>query len=132
MFFRKQPPPKLTLSQTLSALREAGFQVTENNDDQHVARRGGSVAVIRIRDGEAEILRAGRRFGEEIGSLVSLGYQTVWRTPGGVERAARAAELDELHTLLEDLRAALGLTSLYNQALGSTHSFHKYDRAADR
>jgi hypothetical protein len=122
----------MTVSQTLSALREAGFQPEENGNGQYVARRGSSIAVFRIGDSEAEILQAGRRLGHEIGALVSLGYQTVWRTAGGAERAARAGELEELHALLEDLREALGLTSLYNESLGSTHSLHQYDRAADR
>ena len=129
MFFRREPSQTLTVSQILSAVRETGIPVEENQESQFVAHRGESVAVIRIEDGEASILRAGRQLGSDIGALVSLGHQTVWRAADGQERAARADELSELHAFLEDLREALGLTSLYNESLGSTHSQHHYDRA---
>jgi len=40
--------------------------------------------------------------------------------------------LKELHSFDEDLREGLGITSLYNEALGTTCDDHLYDRVKDR
>ena len=70
--------------------------------------------------------------GSEIGVLVNLGYQMIFRTPSGKELAAQAMHLKALHAFDEDLREGLGMTSLYNVALGTTTEKHMYDRVADR
>ncbi len=43
-----------------------------------------------------------------------------------------ADHLKALHAFSEDLREALGLTSLYNQGLGTTNEKHLYDRVQNR
>jgi len=45
---------------------------------------------------------------------------------------ALATYLKALHNFEEDLKEALGLTSLYNQALGTRADEHLYDRVKDR
>ena len=45
---------------------------------------------------------------------------------------ALASQLQALHAFDEDLREALGLTSLYNVSLGTTADEHLYDRLEDR
>jgi hypothetical protein len=60
---------------------------------------------------------------------VDTGFQKFWRTPDGRDLPALAAHLRELHAFLEDLRETLGLTSLYNTALGTVNDLHLYDRS---
>jgi hypothetical protein len=53
-------------------------------------------------------------------------------TPSGKQLPAQASQLKGLHAFDEDLREGLGLTSLYNVALGTTSENHLYDRVTDR
>jgi hypothetical protein len=49
-----------------------------------------------------------------------------------MEIAATAAHLEALHRFSEELKEALGYTSLYNEALGTTSGSYHYDRVASR
>ena len=114
-------------------LREAGMSVQEEGSGKAVAVRRNSAAVVEeVTDHGPAIGHSGRIVGNEIAGLVSLGYQTIWRTASGKELGARAKDLEEYHAFLEDLRELLGLTSLYNESLGSTHEPHHYDRVQGR
>ncbi|MEP7353943.1 MAG: hypothetical protein ABI824_11990, partial [Acidobacteriota bacterium] len=68
----------------------------------------------------------------EIAHLVHGGYQMFLRTHSGRELPALAPQLKALHAFDEDLREGLGLTSLYNIALGTTSDDHLYDRVEGR
>ena len=70
--------------------------------------------------------------GDEIGLLVNAGYQMFWRTPTGRSVPAQASQLKSLHAFEEDLKEGLGLTSLYNESLGTTSDLHLYDRVEHR
>jgi hypothetical protein len=83
-------------------------------------------------DGQVKIGKAGLLIGNEIGMLVSRGFQMFLRTPSGREEPALASHLKTLHAFDEDLREGLGLTSLYNLSLGTTSDEHLYDRVVDR
>ena len=54
------------------------------------------------------------------------------RTPSGREVPAQASNLHNLHAFDEDLRESLGLTSLYNVALGTTTELRACPRARTR
>ena len=82
--------------------------------------------------GKVGIGKPGVLLGGEIAALVSAGYQMFLRTPSGREAPALATHLKALHAFDEDLREALGLTSLYNLSLGTTSDEHLYDRIVDR
>jgi hypothetical protein len=43
-----------------------------------------------------------------------------------------ASDLKLIHNFQEDLREALGLTSLYNESLGTVSNQYLYDRVVDR
>ena len=73
------------------------------------------------------ILRVGIEVQGEIATLVDGGFQKFLETSAGVREPALASQLKDLHDFEEDLRAGLGLTSLYNQALGTTFDRHAYD-----
>jgi len=45
---------------------------------------------------------------------------------------ALASQLHALHGFEEDLRAALGVDSLYNTSLGTINDVHNYDRVEGR
>jgi hypothetical protein len=76
--------------------------------------------------------RAGVVMGKEIGTLTDGGFQKFFLTPGGKRKPALAEELKEIHNFQEDLREALGLTTLYNESLGTVSNLYLYDRVEGR
>ena len=133
MFFRRKKTHEQTFAERLAGLEQNGFLLQEATDSRAVAVRDGFAAVVEAAaDGAAHIGRSGLIVKQHLAALVSHGFQTTWRTPNGAEEAATARQLHDYHEFLEDLREGLGLTSLYNEALGTTHTFHQYDRVAGR
>jgi hypothetical protein len=66
-----------------------------------------------------------------IAHLVDRGFQKFWQE-GEQQFPALAAQLQALHRFEQDLRAVMGLTALYNEALGSVSSRYVYDRLEGR
>ena len=60
------------------------------------------------------------------------GYQKFFLTPSGIRKPALAEDLKALHDFEEDLKEALGQTSLYNESLGTVSTLYQYDRVQDR
>lgn len=132
MFFRNQKPRKYSFDDRLEELRKAGFTVQTDGSQARVSKLGCAAA---IRDGGDEpvlIGKAGVVVGDEIGLLEDGGYQKFFRTPKGRRIPALAEHLKALHNFQEDLGEGLGLTSLYNQSLGTTFNKHMYDRVEGR
>lgn len=132
MFFRNAKPKVWTFDERLSSLTQAGFSVSRDSGQTVASRKGFAATLTDKGNGNVEIGKAGLLMGKEIGVLTSGGYQMFLRTPSGKELPAQATHLKALHAFDEDLREALGLTSLYNEALGTTSEAHMYDRVADR
>ena len=131
MFFRRQKPRTLSFNDHLENLRNAGFSV-EGSGRARVSKHG-CTAVLDERGADLPLVRdAGVLIGNEIGHLVNGGYQQFFVTPGGKRFPALAQQLRVLHDFQEDLKEALGLTSLYNQSLGTTSEQHLYDRVEGR
>lgn len=129
MFFRRDKEIKLTFADRLSAVRSAGFTV----DGNLVTRRGLGCNVTEGPDGAPMIGEAGLLVhGNEIARLVHGGYQMFFVTRDGHKMAALADHLKALHSFTEDLSEALGLTSMYNNGLGTVCTGHLYDRVKDR
>jgi len=132
MFFRREKPHHLSFSEHLDVLRKGGFIVDAQGSKARVSR-GRVAAVIENRGGEHPYMdRAGILIGDEIAYGVSGGYQSFLRTPSGKIAPALARDLTALHAFEEDLKEALGLTSLYNESLGTTFDQHMYDRVVNR
>jgi hypothetical protein len=132
MFFRNPKPKQWTFDERLASVQQAGFAVSRESG-RTVASRGGFAAALEDKgSGNVAIGKAGVLVGREIAVLSSGGYQMFLRTPSGKELPALASQLMGLHAFEEDLREALGLTSLYNLSLGTTSEAHMYDRVADR
>jgi hypothetical protein len=134
MFFRREKPSEATFAERIENLKAFGFTSRPLLDSQRAQlTRDGIAAIIEDRAGRcSHVDRAGLLIGDEIGLLVNRGYQMFWRTPGGRSVPAQASQLKALHGFEEDLKEGLGLTSLYNQGLGTTSDLHLYDRVEDR
>jgi len=91
-----------------------------------------SAAIEKADDGSARVFaHPGYLIGGEISKLVDKGYQKFLKTTK-LEVAATADHLKALHDYSEDLKEAIGATSLYNESLGSVSESHQYDRVKDR
>jgi hypothetical protein len=132
MFFRREKPHVTTFEERLACLKQAGFETRPAPGGGVIATQGGCAAVITPKGDTVNIGKAGVLVDNEIAMLVHGGYQMFLRTPSGRDLPAQASHLKALHAFDEDLREALGLTSLYNLSLGTTCDDHLYDRVEDR
>lgn len=133
MFFRREQPKNPTFQQRLDSLKSKGFSVTLLDGGLVRVRREN--CAIDLREWNQSVAfetRAGILMGSEIGALIDGGYQKFFRTRTGVRKPATAEELVALHNFEEDLREGLGLTTLYNEALGTVSTYYQYDRVQDR
>lgn len=64
--------------------------------------------------------------------LWDAGYQKFWLTEEGRKLPALATQLANLRKFNEELRAALGIPTYYNEAIGSTCHISTYDRVKGR
>lgn len=133
MFFRHSRPKVLSFDEHLAKARAEGFSVQSTSGGTRIER--GNVACV-VRAGENDIPkvveRAGIIIGNEIGALTDGGFQKFFRTPHGKVKPALAEELVAIQNFQEDLREAFGLTSLYNEALGTVSNQYVYDRVKGR
>jgi hypothetical protein len=134
MFFRRERPKKLTFDDYMSAARSAGFRTESAGGGKTRIERDGVAAVVEpgMEDVPRFITRAGIVIGNEIGTLTDGGFQKFFTTPGGKRKPALAPELRAIQNFQEDLREALGLTSLYNESLGTVSNLYLYDRVEGR
>jgi hypothetical protein len=134
MFFRREHAKKMTFDDYLNQARAAGFTVEGMGGGRVRISRDGAAAVVESTpEGPPRFTeRAGVMIGQEIAGLVDGGYQKFMATPSGKRRPALSSDLILIHNFQEDLREALGLTSLYNEALGTVSNQYLYDRVEDR
>ncbi len=131
MFFRRERAPLLSFDDRLGQAQSAGFQVARKGGGKAVAMRERCAAVLE--DGETvKLSTVGVVVGNEIGELTDAGYMKYWTTPTGKKEPATAEQLKQLHAFTEDLRESMGLTSLYNEGLGTVNEKHLYDRVEGR
>ncbi len=134
MFFRREKAKVTTFDQYIASLEAAGFRVRRLPDGIR-AERGYCAALVfpDASDKPSPVIGdTGVLIGDEIGVLVSRGFQMTLETASGKKAAAQAPQLKALHAFQEDLREALGLTSLYNLSLGTVSTRHDYDRVEER
>ncbi|MSO20253.1 MAG: hypothetical protein EXQ56_07260 [Acidobacteria bacterium] len=134
----KQLPASLP-SNWKEQLKAAGFAVVEVSGATAVSRNGCSATVevsgqgsesqprFRVKPGVV----IGTPSGEAVAHLLDRGYQKFWKS-GECTVPARAVELTALHEFQRDLRAVLGMTTLYNEAIGTVSSSYHYDRVEGR
>ena len=133
MFFRREKPKVLTLSDRVANLAQFGIQQRPLNGGRVRIVRGELAADLEDRGAEPpRIAACGVLVGGEIAEPWSGGYQMFLATASGRKMPARAEQLEALHEFDDDLRDGLGLTSLYNDGLGSTSAHHMYDLVVAR
>lgn len=132
MFFKREKPQVLTFSEQLEKLRSLGYQTGTTPQGTRVVKANLAALLREGKDGQPEIVETGLAIGDEVAVLTDLGYQKIFLAPSGKKLAAVADHLKALHDFDEDLREILGLTSLYNQGLGTTNEKHLYDRVEKR
>jgi hypothetical protein len=133
MFFKHEKPIVVVFSGQLDWLRTAGFEVSDAPNGAALVVRNRYAALLnRDASGHAVIQATGLVLQGEVAELTDLGYQKIFMTPSGKQVPAVAEHLQGLHDFTEDLRESLGLTSLYNEGLGTTNEKHLYDRITAR
>ena len=134
----KKTPPR-TFNDVLALLGGQRFDVAPAQDG---AKRGPNAVQVRkygcaaeiapAADGTVEIVaRPGWLLNGEIARLEDRGYQKFLKT-SKLEIPATADHLRAIHEFTEELNEAIGATSLYNQALGTTSNVYNYDRVQGR
>jgi hypothetical protein len=133
MFFRRTTVKKLSFEDHLTSARAEGFR-TESAGSGTRVERNGVAAVVQAgpEDVPRIVEKPGVMMGKEIGALTDGGFQKFFVTPGGKRKPAQADELKEIQSFSEDLREAFGLTTLYNEALGTVSTNYIYDRVEGR
>jgi hypothetical protein len=97
-----------------------------------VRKYGCAAEIAAALDGTVEILaRPGWLLNGQIARLLDRGYQKFLKT-SKLEIPATADHLRAIHEFTEELNEAIGATSLYNQALGTTSNVYNYDRVKGR
>jgi hypothetical protein len=133
MFFRREKPKVPTFQERLATLLPLGFNVESAPSGGWSVSRNGCAAILEDTGGPyPHVNKAGIVIGDELGFMVNGGYQMFFRTASGRTVPAVPAQLHALHDFEEDLKEALGLTSLYNESLGTTADQHLYDRVVSR
>lgn len=133
MFFKHEKPVVVAFSNQLEQLKSAGFTVSDAHSSSALVVRDRYAALLKQdTKGAAAIQASGLALQGEVAELTDLGYQKIFRTAGGKCVPAVAEHLHGLHEFAEDLRELLGLTSLYNEGLGTTNEKHLYDRITAR
>ena len=134
MFFRRAVIKTLTIDDRLSDARSAGFRTESTGGGKTRIERNGVACVAQQGEGSQPKFtqRAGVVMGDEIGNLTDGGYQKFFVTPHGKKKPAQAHELKAVQDFQEDLREAMGLVALYNEALGTVSNQYIYDRVEGR
>jgi hypothetical protein len=124
-----------TYDEALSWFRDNGFDVTEapgTNGRVFLRKYNVSAAIQKTPDDGVKIFAyPGYLIGSEISKLVNRGYQQFLKT-SKTEIPATADHLKALQSFSEELKAGLGLPSLYNESLGTVSDSYHYDRIEDR
>jgi hypothetical protein len=131
--------PQRTFNDVLAILGGQRFDVAPAQEGAkrtpnavQIRKYGCAAEIATAPDGTVEVLaRPGWLLGGEIARLLDRGYQKFIKT-SKLEIPATADHLRAIHDFSEELNEAIGATSLYNQALGTTSNVYHYDRVKGR
>ena len=121
--------------QAVAYLREHGFDLLEapaTPNRVFVKKHNCSAAIEKDAKGGVRLFaKPGHLIQGEISKLIDRGYQKFLMTSKN-EVPASADHLRALHQFSEELKEALGATSLYNESLGTVSDRYQYDRVEHR
>jgi hypothetical protein len=131
--------PSRNFNDVLALLGGQRFDVAPAQDGSkrianavQVRKYGCAAEIAAAPDGSVEILaRPGWLLNGEIARLLDRGYQKFLKA-SKMEIPATADHLRAIHEFSEELNEAIGGTTLYNEALGTTSNVYNYDRVEGR
>jgi hypothetical protein len=131
--------PQRSFNDVLAILGSQKFDVAPAQEGANrpakafqVRKYGCAAEIAETPDGSVRILsRPGWVLGGEISRLLDRGYQKFFKT-SKLEIPATADHLRAIHEFSEELKEAIGGTSLYNESLGTTSDVYQYDRVKGR
>jgi hypothetical protein len=135
----KKKIPQRSFNDVLSMLGSQRFDVAPANEGAkrapkafQVRKYGCAAEIAEAPDGTVLLLsRPGWLLGGEISRLLDRGYQKFLKS-SKLEIPATADHLRAIHEFSEELKEAIGATSLYNESLGTTSDVYTYDRVKGR
>jgi hypothetical protein len=117
----------------IESLPRKGFHVRSTGGVVRVENDGCAAELRRTADGKYQMtLLPAILVGGQFSQLWDAGYQKFLLTDDGRKFPALASQLASLRRFNEELRAALGIPTYYNEALGSTCHISTYDRVKGR
>lgn len=129
-----KPEPR-DYDQVVAYLKEQGFDLLEAPATAHrifLKKHNCSAAIEKDEHGGARLFaKPGYLLSGEISKLIDRGYQKFLMT-SKAEVPASADHLRALHQFSQELKEALGATSLYNESLGTVSDRYQYDRVEHR
>lgn len=118
---------------TLEALARAGFVVGNTGGVARAEKYGCGVEFRKTPDGRYQMtVSPSVLLGGHFFRPWDAGYQKFLLSDDGRKFPAQAQQLANLRRFNEELRAALGIPTYYNEALGSTCQLTTYDRVKGR
>jgi hypothetical protein len=131
-------PPMATQTVTAQDIQkrfeQAGFVVSTSQGGRIEVKKLACVAYVGNEEGKAVYIAPPYFVVRGIKcELEDRGYQKFWYAKAEGKRfPIRKVDLEVLHRFDEEVRYILGLTSLYNESLGSTNARTVYDRLTGR
>jgi hypothetical protein len=128
-----------TFDEAVQWLRDHSFDILEAPGTKKrvfIKKYGVSAAIEKAdepnnEDGVKVFARPGYLINGEISKLVDRGYQKFLMTTKS-EVPATSDHLKAVHDFTEELKEATGMSSLYNESLGTVSDSYHYDRVKDR
>lgn len=117
----------------IEALPSKGFQVSSTGGVMRVEKYACGAEFRRMADGRYQMtILPTLLIHGQFTQLWDAGYQKFFITDEKHKVPALAAQLVNMRRFNEELRSALGITTYYNEALGSTCQVTAYDRVRGR
>jgi hypothetical protein len=117
----------------IEGLPGRGFNVRSTGGVVRVEKYGSAAELRKTPDGHYHMtLLPAALVNGQFARLWDAGYQKFLLTDDGRKFPALAEQLANLRRFNEELRAALGVPTYYNEALGSTCHVTTYDRVKGR
>jgi hypothetical protein len=117
----------------VEALPASGFTVRSSGGVVRIEKYGSGAELRKTPDGHYQMTELPAVMMQGLfARLWDAGYQKFLLTSDGRKFPATFEQLSNLRRFNEELRATLGVTTYYNEALGSTSHVSVYDRVKGR
>jgi hypothetical protein len=119
--------------QQVESLSPKGFMVRSSGGVVRIEKYGCGAELRKASDGRFQMTVIPSIMAQgQFTHLWDAGYQKFLLTHDGTKIPVRVTQLADLRRFNEELRTALGVSTYYNEALGSTCHYSVYDRVKGR